>query len=173
MACWMACSFGFYMLAYVLKYLEGSIFFNAYASSAAEIIGKLSTIFVLQCASLKRGLLISFGTGLLGIFLLIFFSDSESWIPLMFFIAKFGLSQAFVIVYLSVIFLYPTILSQTAMGACNLLARIATIMAPLIAEVRSPINLIVLFIICGAGLIASQCMIMPKNGSQSTLKSED
>lgn len=47
MLCWMACSFGFYMLAYTLKYLEGSIFFNAYASSIAEIVGKLSTICVL------------------------------------------------------------------------------------------------------------------------------
>ena len=72
--CWMACSFGFYMLAYVLKYLNGNIFLNAYSVSAGEIIGKLTTIPLLRCTSLKRVFLIAFGTGSLGVLLLVLFS---------------------------------------------------------------------------------------------------
>ena len=73
MFCWMACSFGYFLLAYVLKYLGGSIFINAYTSSFAELAGKLSTIFILQCTSVKRVFLISFGLALLGTGLLILF----------------------------------------------------------------------------------------------------
>merc|ERR1712062_221969 len=102
------------------------------------MIGKLSTIVVLQYASLKRVFLVSFSLSLTGIFLLIVFSGSDSWIPLMLLIAKFGLSQAFVAAYLSVVLLYPTILVSTAMGVCNLFARISTITAPLVAEVKTP-----------------------------------
>lgn len=73
--CWMSCSFGFYMLAYVLKYLNGDIFLNAYSVSAGEIIGKLSTIFLLRCTSLKRVFLIAFGMSSLGSLLLVIFRD--------------------------------------------------------------------------------------------------
>ena len=75
MLCWIACSFGFYMLSFVLKYLNGSIFLNAYSSSFAEIVGKTSTMLVLKCTSLKRVFLISFGLSLVGIFLLILLSQ--------------------------------------------------------------------------------------------------
>ena len=153
------------MLAYVLKYLKGSIFLNAYASSIAEMIGKLSTIAVLQYASLKRVFLVSLCLSLTGIFLLIVFSGSDSWIPLMLLIAKFGLSQAFVAAYLSVVLLYPTILVSTAMGVCNLFARISTITAPLVAEVKTPFNLMILFAICFIALVASQCLKVPQSDS--------
>ena len=172
MICWMACSFGFYMLAYVLKYLQGSIFLNAYASSFAEIVGKTSTMLVLKCASLKRVFLISFGLSLLGIVLLIILSQNDQWIPLMLLLAKFGLSQAFVVSYLSIVLLYPTILSSTAMGICNLLARVSTIMSPLVTEVRSPLNLLILFIIVGVAFLASQCLILPQKETEK-IKNDD
>lgn len=161
MICWMACSFGFYMLSYVLKYLHGSIFVNAYASAIAEIVGKLSSIILLRFMSLKRVLLIAYGTAAIGTVLLITFSTSAAWIPLMLLIAKFGFSQAFVAAYLGVILLYPTILTSTAMGVCNLLARVASITAPLVAEVRSPLNLTILLVIAGFALLSSQCLTIP------------
>jgi len=162
MLCWMACSFGFYMLTFVLKYLNGSIFVNAYASSFAEIIGKLSTIFFLQYTSLKRVFLISFSLATVGTFLLILFSDNDLWIPVILLIAKFGFSQAFVAAYLSIVLLYPTVLASTAMGVCNLLARVATIMAPIVAEVKAPLNLVILLAIAVLALLVSQCLTVPE-----------
>lgn len=90
--CWCVCSFGFYMLAYVLKYLEGSIFKNAYTSSAGEIIGKLSTIPLLRYISLRRVALIAFGMGALGSLLLIIAGDNESLVPWILVIARLGFS---------------------------------------------------------------------------------
>lgn len=160
----MACSFGFYMISYYLKYLDGSIFLNAYVSAVAEILGKLSTIVVMKYASLKRVFLYGYGLALFGIFFLITISPDSAniWIPLVLLIFKFGISQAFVVAYLGIILLYPTILTSTAMGICNMLARIASISAPLVAEVRDPINLLILFAICGVAFIGSQCLIITK-----------
>lgn len=62
------------MLAYVLKYLNGSIFLNAYSSSAGELLGKLSTIPILKCTDLRRVFLIAFGFSSIGTLLLIVFA---------------------------------------------------------------------------------------------------
>ena len=153
--CWMSCSFGFYMLAYVLKYLNGSIFINAYSSSAGEIVGKLSTIPLLRCTSLKRVFLIAFTMSALGMLLLVIFSQSESWIPVMLMIARFGFSQAFVASYLSMILLYPTVLTSTAIGICVTMSKMATIFAPMIAEIPSPTNLVILLVIAIVSSIVS------------------
>ena len=91
------------------------------------------------------------------------FSHSDDWIPIMLLITRFGVAQAFCLAYLAVILLFPTILNATALGICNLAARIATIMAPVVAEVRLPINLLILFIIISIALLSSQCIIVPKN----------
>lgn len=155
MVCWMSCSFGFYMLAYVLKYLKGNIFVNAYSSSAGEIVGKLSTIPLLRCTSTKKVFLIAFTMSALGMQLLIIFSQSDTWIPVMLMIARFGFSQAFVASYLSMILLYPTILTSTAIGICVTMSKLATIFAPMIAEMSSPTNLIILLVIAIISSIVS------------------
>ena len=159
--CWAACSFGFYMLVYILKYIKGNIFVNAYAAAFAETAGKLSTVIALHYAPLKRVFLISLSLSLIGILLLIVFGQNGTWVPLMLLIAKFGLSQAFVTSYLSVVLLYPTILASTTMGICNLLARVATTMAPMAAEIKAPFGLAILFVVVGSALLASQFLVMP------------
>lgn len=90
--CWVSSSFGYYTLAFALKYLSGSIFLNAYSSAAGEIIGKLSVIPLLRCSNLKRVFLIAFGIATIGTFLLIIFNQSVIWVPLMLMFARFGFS---------------------------------------------------------------------------------
>ena len=158
--CWCACSFGFYMLAYVLKYLKGDIFINAYSSSFGEIVGKLSTIPLLRCTSIKRIYLIAFSLSSVGVLLLIIFKDSDNWIPLILMVARFGFSQAFVLGYLGIILVYPTILTSTAMGICVMMSKIATIFAPIVTEVQSPINLVILMSIAIVATLVSQFLIV-------------
>lgn len=171
--CWMSTSFGFYMLAYVLKYLNGSIFLNAYSSSAGEIIGKLSTIPLLRCISLRQVFLIAFTMASGGTLLLLIFRDAEGWIPMILVIARFGFSQAFVASYLSFILVYPTILTSTAIGIAVTMSKCATIFAPVIAEVESPKNLIILLSISVTALIVSQCLQLGEKGSPKSSAKED
>ena len=80
------------MLAYVLKYLKGSIFLNSYASSVAEFFGKLSTVIVLKHMSIKRVFLTSFSLSLIGVFLLILFRNTDAIIPVLVLITRFAFS---------------------------------------------------------------------------------
>ena len=90
MFCWISSSFGFYMLAYILKYLNGNIFVNSYFSATGEILGKLSLIPILRYTSLKRVFLICWSTAVIGTLFLIIFSNNETLIPIMLMIARFG-----------------------------------------------------------------------------------
>ena len=47
------------------------------------------------------------------------------------------------------------------MGICNLLARVATTMAPMVAEIKAPFGLIILLVVVGSALVASQFLEIP------------
>uniref|UniRef100_A0A7S3HVQ1 Major facilitator superfamily (MFS) profile domain-containing protein n=1 Tax=Favella ehrenbergii TaxID=182087 RepID=A0A7S3HVQ1_9SPIT len=168
--CWSACSMGFYVLAYVLKYLNGSIFLNAYSSSFGEILGKLSTVFLLRCISIKRVFLLAFGVSSVGMMLLILCGDNDELVPWILGFARIGFSQAFVAAYLGAILYYPTILASSAIGVCVTISKSATILAPIIAEVDAPINLIILLVIAVSACVVSQCMDTEKYEKDSAEK---
>ena len=163
--CWASCSFGYYMLAFVLKYLHGNIFLNAYSSGAGEILGKLSNIPILRCTDLKRVFLIAFGSATMGTMLLLIFKQSDSLTPFLLILAKFGFSQAFPASYLSIMFIYPTILAGTAMGVCVTVAKIVSVMAPMVAEVHSPLNLIILMTLGAITTVISQFLVLRPQGN--------
>jgi len=50
-------------------------------------------------------------------------------------VAKFGIASMFNIVYIANAHIFPTLFSATALGVCNFAARLATIFAPLTAEI--------------------------------------
>ena len=55
------------------------------------------------------------------------------------FIAKFGLSFTFLLNYLAVVELFPTLSRATCSGVCNTSARIMAIFAPMVAEIAQPL----------------------------------
>ena len=75
-------------------------------------------------------------------------------------IARFGFSQAFVASYLSIIFVYPTILTSTTIGICVTMSKIATIFAPIIAEIHDPFNLVILLIVAILATFISQFLVL-------------
>ena len=56
--------------------------------------------------------------------------------PVFVLIAKFGISSAYNICYLSNSHLFPAQISATTLGICNIFARTATILAPMLAEIE-------------------------------------
>lgn len=54
-------------------------------------------------------------------------------------LAKTGVKVTFDICYLANSHLFPAIFAGTAFGICNIGAKIATIFAPMIAEIEKPI----------------------------------
>ena len=63
-------------------------------------------------------------------------------IPLFITLSKFGVSASFNMCFLAFIKLIPTMFCTSVFGLCNVLARITTMLAPLIAEQDYPTPLV-------------------------------
>lgn len=71
--------------------------------------------------------------------------DKLQFIPFFLVPAKFGVAATFTQVYIAAMQLTPTLLTPTFFGLCNLFARSATMLAPLVAEIDGvlPIKMII------------------------------
>ncbi len=69
--------------------------------------------------------------------------------------AKFGVSATFNLAYVASAYLFPSIYSATAFGICNIFARITTILAPEVAEVKAPVPMILFTILAGIAAVLS------------------
>ena len=73
----------------------------------------------------------------------------------------FGFAMGFLGCYMSGVLLFPTVLKTSSMGFCNVFARIGGIIAPFVAELEQPINLIILIASAVCACAISQCIILP------------
>ena len=82
----------------------------------------------------KKAFASSYILAILGCILLISFPNNIKMIPVFVTIAKFGISASFLMVYLALVGLIPTIFATSVFGLCNAAGRTVTMMAPIIAE---------------------------------------
>lgn len=75
--------------------------------------------------------------------------------PLFCMIARIGISSLFNLIYVSNVDLFPTLFAATAMGICNFLARIFTILSPQIAELEGSLPMVLYSLLCIGGLFLS------------------
>lgn len=106
--------------------------------------------------SLRRILLLAFTISSFGLTLMIINGENEALMPWFLGLARVGVSQAFVALYLSVVLSYPTNLASTAIGVCVSVGKVATIFAPMIAEAPAPANLIIVVTLIVLAAIVSQ-----------------
>jgi hypothetical protein len=111
---------------------------------------------------MKLSLVISYSIALIGGLSYLFYGNKDgSLVPVMILGAKFGISSTFNLAYLANVYLYPPTLSSTAFGICNIFARVATIVAPLLTEIKDPVPMAVFTALTGVALISS-LFIIPK-----------
>ena len=117
---------------------------------AADIV----SVLVYLSLGPKKGFASSYSLAILGCFLLLCFPNNIGMIPFFVTIAKFGISASFNMVYLASVGLIPTMFASSVFGLCNVAARIATIMAPVIAEQEYPLPMILCLVVVsfGAGI---------------------
>jgi len=169
---WSVTSFGFYMMNFILKYLDGDIFVNTYVFGSAEFVAKMTASLILVKVGLKRLLLIAYSLTCAGVLLLaLFFGSATSTnhlllTPCLLVLTRFGLAQAFIGAYLGAITLIPTSHVSSAMGLCNIFARISTIAAPFVSEMKPPTNLYIL--LCLAILVAFLSQLLSVETKPST-----
>lgn len=129
---------------------------NTSVASASEIVAYILGGISYQKLGIRVTLISAFAISCLGsIALNIWGADHENLVPFMIIATRFGVSATFNICYLANAQLFPAIFAGTAIGICNIFAKLSTIIAPLLAEVKDPIPMTVFAIITGAASLLS------------------
>ena len=148
---WITVSFNYYLISFYMKYINGSIYLNNFLSALADFLGNLSAGFVITKAGMKRSIFGYYAlTGIFG-FGLIFTQDNAIIVPICVFVSKFGISSAFNGMYLSSPMLFPPYLLSTSFAVCNVLARAATIVSPMVAELEGAVPMV---LVLGMSILA-------------------
>ena len=86
---------------------------------------------------LKNTLVMSYSMAVIGMLALIFYSGQSQFLLGLFIIgSKYGISQAFNLAYFGNSYLFPITTVATAFAICNVPARIMTIFAPYVGELK-------------------------------------
>merc|ERR1712087_915431 len=115
---------------------------------------------------LKKSYYAGLSVALLGCMLLLTSNgrfESRLILGLCLFVAKFGVAFTFMINYLSIMKLFPTLFCGTAAGICNFGGRLATIFAPLVAELAPPTPILILSALLSAAFASSTLFILEDN----------
>ena len=79
------------------------------------------------------------------------------FVSMLIMMTKFGVSMGWVPATLCLIDLFPSSLVATAFGICNVMNKLATMTAPMVAEVAPPTPMIIVAIITSiAGLLSQK-----------------
>jgi len=175
MVLWMACAFGYYLINFEIKYLPGNLYVNVMMSTAAEICAKMFAYSQYERLGLKKSFQLGLTVALLGCLLLLIsngHSDSTTLLGICLFVAKFGVAFTFMINYLSIVMLFPTLFCGTATGMCNFAGRLATIFAPMAAELKPPQPTLILGSLVLSALACSTMLIIPEIKESETSSSK-
>jgi len=159
-AIWTTCSFTYYLAKFQLKYIPGDPFVNSVVSSMADAISRPVAYFAYKCMHTRKVMLMFFTMSAIGSIPVIFSggaSDSfkEFIVPICLLVANFGSCGNFSNLYIGHLDLFPVVFGTTTMGICNVVARFATIFAPVVAEVEEPYPMIAYTALCIMAAITS------------------
>ena len=147
MILWLACAFGYYLIGFEIKYLPGNLYMNVIMSTVAEVLAKITAYSNADRLGLRKSYYSGLSLALLGCVMILFSDgrfDSKLVLAMCLFVAKFGIAFTFMINYLSITQLFPTLFCGTAAGICNFAGRMATIFAPMVAEYEPPSPMLIL-----------------------------
>ena len=137
---WTTCSFGYYLIMFQLKYWPGDIYINTIASSVAGVIAYMVSTWIYSRFGLKTSFIGLFSMSVVGGICVLMMGETVSiWMPVFVTFASFGVTGCFMIVYLCMVDVFPTLFVSTAMGVCNFTARVLAIAAPIVAELDPPL----------------------------------
>ena len=104
-------------------------------------------------------------TALSGHALMLAFWSNTSFILVVLFLGKMGISASFMISYISFVKLIPSMHSASVFGLSNVMARVSTSVAPVIAELDFPVPIVVNMIMFAVAIVASLNLVekLPKH----------
>jgi len=146
MACvWLITSFNYYLIQFLVNTFD-QIYTTAVFSSVSEMVGIVAGGAFYTNLGIKSSLSLSFSLALFGAILILLYGlqhQDSIYFPLFILIAKFGISSAFNILYVSHSSVFPVLFAATALGLCNFVTRIFTAISPILAQMEEPLPIII------------------------------
>ena len=164
MVLWLACAFGYYLIGFEIKYMPGNLYVNVLMSTTAEIMAKGTALSQSGRLGMKKSYYAGLLVAMVGCMLILMSNgrfESRFILGMCLFVAKFGIAFTFMINYLSITQLFPTLFCGTAAGICNFAGRLATIFAPIVAEYEPPLPMLILGSLVMLAFAASTLLQLP------------
>lgn len=146
---WSTSSFAYFMIGFYVKYIPGDMFTNVIVSSISELISTFLSGIVATLIGTKITLIGSFILSCLaGLGLIMVDVNNTILITCAVLLTKFGISSAFNLCYLITADYFPLQYTSSVFGACNVIARLMSILSPMIAEIPNPFPMLIFALFC-------------------------
>jgi hypothetical protein len=159
---WSVASFNYYLITFYMKYVPGDIFINSTIGCFAELFGDILSAVLLQWFGYKLAFIISFILAGVGGFCIGMVSTGGVGIAFFVLWAKFGISFAFNLSYLTMPLLFPVDITSTCLGVVNVFARFLTIISPVAAEWAEPTPMVIWTALCFLAIISTVFLRTPR-----------
>ena len=146
---WLSVSFNWYLLQFLVNTFE-NIYATGLGASASDIVAYALSGLIYEKLGIKLTIAICYASSTIGGLIILFYglSHQETWIfPILITLTKFGISCSFNVVYVAHSSLFPVLFAATAMGLCNIVARIFSSLSPLLAQMEEPDPMIIFTIL--------------------------
>ncbi|XP_010899171.1 solute carrier family 22 member 5 isoform X2 [Esox lucius] len=128
---WAILSIGYFALSLNTSNLAGSSYLNCFLSAATEVPAYTMAWLMFRYCPRRRSLFFTLILGGLVLLLVNLIPPKLSSVSIALeMLGKFGVTAAFSIVYAYTAELYPTVVRNTAVGACSMASRVGSISAP-------------------------------------------
>ncbi|XP_023954324.1 organic cation transporter-like protein isoform X2 [Bicyclus anynana] len=133
---WLTCSYCFYGVSQYVGQLSGNVFFNVAASASVTLLGTLLAIPLIRLIGRKTILIIFNFICASCLFILAIIPEGHGASVVFASIGVVASFINFVLVYLYCTELFPTVVRNAAIGFSSMMARVGSMLAPFIIELK-------------------------------------
>jgi len=155
--CFVFVSFNYYMVNFFMKYVGGNIFINTLLSSISESIGNFAVSPIHKYSNTKVSFMVMFGCSWL-VALPLLVSKSSVIVAVSVFSCKFFIEGAFMMAYFVNAEVFPPLLVPFSFSIWGIMSKIATIGAPVAAEIKP--RQVPIILLCVFSAIACGCVTL-------------
>ena len=156
--CWVSTTFMYYLVIFFVKYLPGNIYTNQVVSGLSAF-SYLAAPFMARRYDNKRIMLIGYVVSLVFLVIMIVFQSvaiNEVLYSFIFFLFKCGVTLVWLSLLVIHMDMFDTQFIASSYGICNIISRLLTLGAPIVAEMEERIwPLLIMLILNVMALVAT------------------
>jgi multidrug transporter EmrE-like cation transporter len=136
-------SIDYYLVTFSIKYMKGDVYANNTLAGVGEIISYFLSVVLFEKLGFRKTFILCFITGAIGGMVYLNFADSiGDYVFMIILLQQIGIGGAFNLCFLANC-VFPPLYQTTVFGICNLFCRLATVVAPQVAEMSQPVPMII------------------------------